>query len=88
MSAPSAWPAMRAKHPGAILVRFINRDTNRQCFLVIARTPEHAAAEVYDGATIHVPASGTPKEAARIEAAADEAFHRDEHAAELLEVAA
>jgi hypothetical protein len=88
MSAPSAWTTMRAQYPGDILVRFIDRETNRQCFVVIASTPSHEAAKVYDGATIHVPAADTPAERAKIEAAADEAFHRNEQAAELLEVAA
>lgn len=88
MSAPSAWTTMRARFPGDILVRFINTDSNRQCFVRIARTPAHAAADVYDGATVHVPATNNATEAARIVARADEAFARDEHAAELLEVAA
>jgi hypothetical protein len=87
-TAPSAWAAMRERHPGAILVRFINRDAGRQCFIVIARTPEHAAAEVYDGATIHVPAAGSRDAAARIERAADEAFARGDASVDLLEVAA
>jgi hypothetical protein len=88
MSAPSAWTTMRARFPGDILVRFINREANRQCFVRIASTPQHEAATVYDGATIHVPVTASREEHAQVVAAADAAFARDETAADLLEVAA
>jgi demethoxyubiquinone hydroxylase (CLK1/Coq7/Cat5 family) len=78
---------MRARFPGDILARLINHEANRQCFIRVGRTPEHAAAEIYDGCTVYVPQPASPAARAAIERAADAAFLRETEP-ELIEVPA
>lgn len=86
-AAATAWTIMRSRFPGDILARVIHHESNRQCFIRVARTPEHAAAEIYDGCTFFVPQPVDLKARDAIERAADAAFLREDQP-ELIEVPA